>query len=97
MITGNMSIISTLSGAGDLSKKLDFHLDENHNVTSNNITNEYGLNGLKTVKLYIDNDSMVSHFEYMYIYSEAVPENYIENIWRNIRLICGAQVWGWFY
>ncbi len=89
---GNILVLNTLKE--NLNKERKWILDEHNNIYSQSIVNSYDSDGnLIEVKVDINNLHRRSTFKYKLIYNNSAPENYEEILWRNIRLVCGEDVW----
>ena len=92
-VYGNLLIWNTM-GKDNLSKERKLTLDEHHNIVAENSSNNYDDEGnLLEVQQNINNLHKRSIFKYKWMYLETIPDNYMEIIWRNIRLSCGSSVW----
>ena len=67
-----------------------------------NILNKYNANGydaernLREVRVDVNNLHVYSEFKYQLVYCENAPDNYMDLIWRNVRLWCGEVVWHYY-
>ena len=89
---GNLLILNTLKE--NLNTERRWTLDEYRNIYSENTVNTYDSEGnLVEVRVDIKNMHRKTAFQYRWIYNSNAPEDYETVIWRNIRLVCGEDVW----
>lgn len=89
---GNLLILNTLKE--HLNSERKWTLDEHNNIYSENTINTYDSEGnLVEVSVDINNMHRKTAFQYRWIYNSSAPESYEAVIWRNIRLVCGEDVW----
>lgn len=94
-VYGNRIIINALSDNSSLSTERDIILDEHHNIINDNIKNVYDDHGnLVEVKFDRGNLHKSAVVKYMTLDIENMPDNYMDIIWRSIRLGCGDKMWG---
>ena len=91
---GNMLISNMMSDNSRASSERAITLDEHHNIINDNIKNIYDDHGnLVEVKYDRGNLHKSAVVKYMTLDVENMPDNYMDIIWRSIRLCCGDDIW----